>query len=240
MASCADKLTCSLQVAAERWFQFFKYQGWIEMADWKGQKWGAWCQLIQWISRQLLSVLASTWDTSKAELLHCAVMFKLNLMKWLWSNSGTFWHIERLCYDRTMVINYLHLTHKDITTSQCKMYNLVMISGCCRCEQAMFEQCYGTISIVTCLLFETIFFKNWLMRHKLPVFSRQITKRPIFLTPTFFETFQTCFPDCFLHRPSQVSFHTMSEIFLHWRVTLMGKKAQNMSHPHNIHAKSGG
>ena len=75
-------------------------------------------------------------------------------------------------------------------------------------------------------------FKNWLMRHKLPVFSRQITKRPIFLTPTFFETFQTCFPDCFLHRPSQVSFHTMSEIFLHWRVTLMGKKAQNMSHPH--------
>ena len=76
------------------------------------------------------------------------------------------------------------------------------------------------------------FFKNWLMRHKLPVFSRQITKRPIFLTPTFFETFQTCFPDCFLHRPSQVSFHTMSEIFLHWRVTLMGKKAQNMPHPH--------
>ena len=85
-------------------------------------------------------------------------MFKLNLMKWLWNfnNSGTFWHIERLCYDRTMVINYLHLTHKDITTSQCKMYNLVMISGCCRCEQAMFEQCYETIFIVTCLLFETI------------------------------------------------------------------------------------
>ena len=130
-------LTCSLQVAAEQWFQFFKYQRRIEMADWKRQKWGAWCQLIQCISRQLLSVLASTWDTSKAELLHCAVMFKLNLMKWLWSNSGTFWHIERLCYDRTMVINYLHLTHKDITTSQCKMYNLVIISGCCRCEQCL-------------------------------------------------------------------------------------------------------
>ena len=232
MASCADKLTCSLQVAAERWFQFFKYQGWIEMADWKGQKWGAWCQLIQWISRQLLSVLASTWDTSKAELLHCAVMFKLNLMKWLWSNSGTFWHIERLCYDRTMVINYLHLTHKDITTSQCKMYNLAMIFGCCRCEQAMFEQCYGTIFIVTCLLFETIFLRIGWWGTSCQSSADKLQSAPFFWRQRFFETFQTCFPDCFLHQPSQVSFHTESEIFLYWRVTLMDKKAQNMSHPH--------
>ena len=79
------------------------------------------------------------------------------------------------------------------------MYNLVMISGCCRCEQAMFEQCYGTISIVTCLLFETIFLRIGWWGTSCQSSADKLQSAPFFWRQRFLKLFK---------RVSQIVFST--------------------------------
>ena len=88
---------------------------------------------------------------------------------------------------------------------------------------AMFEQCYGTIFIVTCVLFETISLRIGWWGTNCQSSADKLQSAPFFWRQRFLKLFK---------RVSQIVFSTGRVRSPFTPCLKFWKKAQNMSHPH--------